>query len=680
MKLRLACVVTAFLSLVLSLSAQTTAQAPPPLIQFSNVATDEGGNTLSGVIDIAFSLYNAQQGGESLWSETHHNVQLDPTGHYSVQLGITKPNGVPTALFTTGEARWLGVQIAQQPEQARLLLVSVPYALKAGDAATIGGLPPSAFVLAPTAEGSTTATGSAASAAGSAPPPAADVTTTGGKVRYLPIFNGASTIVDSVVYQSIIGAAAKVGIGTTTPAATLDVNGAVNAATSFNLGGNTFAYGSFAQTNVFLGFAGNSTMTGDGNTASGYQALLSNTSGYSNTASGWGTLQKNTMGCCNTASGNEALQNNATGNVNTATGNEALELNTTGSSNTASGSGALFFNAGGNFNTASGAEALSANTGGYANTANGWEALFLNSGGNNNTAIGAEALLNLTGGSNDTALGASAGPDAGFPSVSNSTAIGANADVTISNALVLGSINGVNGATASVNVGIGTTAPKSLLTVTGSDSTANGFGAALQISNAASGGGNWYLRSGATGNSTPAGGLSIANDDQYAVEIEANGNVGILTNTANPPDMPLTVNGGADKPGGGSWATFSDRRLKNLDGSFRSGLSQIMKLSPILYRYKADNAMGIRDREEHVGLVAQDVQKVVPEAVTENSKGYLLVNNDPIIWSMLNAIKEQQREIRALKSELRATRQTLQKVEVRVAGTQPALVAAKQTR
>ena len=66
MKLRLACMVTAFLSLVLSLSAQTTAQAPPPLIQFSNVATDEGGNTLSGVINITFSLYNAQQGGESL--------------------------------------------------------------------------------------------------------------------------------------------------------------------------------------------------------------------------------------------------------------------------------------------------------------------------------------------------------------------------------------------------------------------------------------------------------------------------------------------------------------------------------------------------------------------------------------------------------------------------------------
>src|SRR5271168_3413005 len=159
MKLRIGCVVVGFLSLVLSLAAQTASSGSvssqvPPLIQFSSVATDEGGNTLSGVVNITFSFYSGQQGGEPLWTETQNNVQLDATGHYSVQLGITKPNGVPTTLFTTGEARWLGVRIAEQAEQPRVLLLSVPYALKAGDAATIGGLPPSAFVLAAPAAGS----------------------------------------------------------------------------------------------------------------------------------------------------------------------------------------------------------------------------------------------------------------------------------------------------------------------------------------------------------------------------------------------------------------------------------------------------------------------------------------------------------------------------------------------
>jgi hypothetical protein len=117
----------------------------PPLIQFSNVATDEGGSSLSGVVSITFSLYNSQQGAEPLWVETQNNIQLDSTGHYSVQLGITKATGLPTTLFTSGEARWLGVRIAEQPEQPRVLLLSVPYALKAGDAATVGGLPPSAY-------------------------------------------------------------------------------------------------------------------------------------------------------------------------------------------------------------------------------------------------------------------------------------------------------------------------------------------------------------------------------------------------------------------------------------------------------------------------------------------------------------------------------------------------------
>jgi hypothetical protein len=232
MKPRLACVVAGFLSFVLSVAAQTasnssaSAQVPPPLIQFSNVATDEDGNTLSGVVNITFSLYNAQQGGEPLWSETQNNVQLDPTGHYSVQLGITKPNGVPTTLFTTGEARWLGVQIAERGEQPRVLLLSVPYALKAGDAATIGGLPPSAFVLAALPSGAVSAYPSEAATEQSAQPPsAADVTTTGGTVNFLPRFNGTSTIIDSVVFQSA-ASPFKIGINTTTPATTLDVKGA----------------------------------------------------------------------------------------------------------------------------------------------------------------------------------------------------------------------------------------------------------------------------------------------------------------------------------------------------------------------------------------------------------------------------------------------------------------------
>jgi len=231
MKLRIGWLLVGFLSFGLSLAAQTAssvsaASQVPPLIQFSNVATDERGNSLSGVVSISFSIYAAQQGGEPLWTETQNNVQLDPTGHYSVQLGITKPNGVSTTLFTSGEARWLGVRIAEQVEQPRVLLLSVPYALKAGDAATIGGLPPSAFVLVAPQGGSVPPYAAEAVAGQTVPPPAAeDVTTTGGTANYLPVFNAASTVIDSLLYQSGTGTTAKLGINTTAPASTLDVKG-----------------------------------------------------------------------------------------------------------------------------------------------------------------------------------------------------------------------------------------------------------------------------------------------------------------------------------------------------------------------------------------------------------------------------------------------------------------------
>src|SRR5580698_3818915 len=112
MKIRIAFVLVGFLSLATSLTAQTASINPassqvPAVIQFSNVASDEAGSPLSGLVAITFSLYNNARGGEPLWTETQ-NVQLDSAGRYSVYLGITRANGVPISLFSTGQAHWLG--------------------------------------------------------------------------------------------------------------------------------------------------------------------------------------------------------------------------------------------------------------------------------------------------------------------------------------------------------------------------------------------------------------------------------------------------------------------------------------------------------------------------------------------------------------------------------------------
>ncbi|HZN09974.1 MAG TPA: tail fiber domain-containing protein [Pyrinomonadaceae bacterium] len=137
------------------------------------------------------------------------------------------------------------------------------------------------------------------------------------------------------------------------------------------------------------------------------------------------------------------------------------------------------------------------------------------------------------------------------------------------------------------------------------------------------------------------------------MRITSIGRVGIGTTS---PDQLLSVNGDASKVGGGSWQSFSDRRLKNVKSPFTTGLSAVMKLQPVRYEYKSNNVLGLPNEGEHVGFAAQEVQKVIPEAVTSNSSGYLMVNNDPILWTMLNAIKEQQKEITELKRQVRQLR------------------------
>jgi hypothetical protein len=182
----------------------------PPVVKFSGVLTDVNNKPLTGTVGVTFALYKESQGGAPMWLETQ-NITPDKSGRYTVQLGSTTSQGVPTGLFASGEARWLGVQPQGQGEQPRTLLMSVPYALKALDAETIGGKPASSFMLAP-------APGKAA-APGKLPPGGI---TGNGTADFIPMFTGTTTIGNSNIFETIAG---NVGIATTTPAAKLDVKG-----------------------------------------------------------------------------------------------------------------------------------------------------------------------------------------------------------------------------------------------------------------------------------------------------------------------------------------------------------------------------------------------------------------------------------------------------------------------
>ncbi len=586
-----------FLVTVASLAAQQSNAdgnaSIPHLIRFSGVLKDVDGKPAQGTVGVTFALYKDEQGGVPLWMETQ-NVTPDASGRYSIMLGATKSDGLPTELFISKEARWLSVEPRGLPAPVRVLLLSVPYALKAVDAETIGGLPPSAFVLAAPA-GSASAFNATANASSSttAPPPASGVTTSGGTVNLIPLWSTASDIENSAISQIGSGTTAKIGINTATPTSTLDVKGSATVRGTLGLpaggvatatagkssqpvnlgassfyssnstaitqtfqlraepaGNNTatpsgtlnllFGSGTAAPTETGLKIAsngqivfaagqafpgtGNGTITGltagtdltGGGTSGNVTVNVDTTKVVTGVVAGTGLTGGGTGGVptlnldvtkvpllntVNTFTADQKVLGNVTsnglvsgsvvnalnsfdilgnpfafGSMNTGNSYFGFAGNQTGNGgdNVGTGQIALLNNSTDNGNTADGVAALKFNAGGSNNSAVGFFTLSANTSGGSNTAMGNNALIANTTGSNNTALGANAGPDSGHPNLSNATAIGANAQVTVSNALVLGSINGVNGASADTLVGIGTTAPAAKLDVRG---TANFTGA-----------------------------------------------------------------------------------------------------------------------------------------------------------------------------------------------------------
>ena len=224
-----------------STPAPVSAGTVPRLVRFSGVVK-AAGSEKAATVSLTFSLYQGQDGGTPLWAETQ-NVQVDGQGRYTALLGATQPDGLPLDLFTTGQARWLGVQpeLPGAGEQPRVLLVGVPYALKAADADTLGGMPASAFMMAAQAVSSgvissaqsssgTAAASPQGSGAQGAPQPGipdASTVTGSGTTNTIPIFTGATTIGNSHIAQS--GGAAVVKEVLQLPSL-----GAATASTGFN--------------------------------------------------------------------------------------------------------------------------------------------------------------------------------------------------------------------------------------------------------------------------------------------------------------------------------------------------------------------------------------------------------------------------------------------------------------
>jgi hypothetical protein len=142
-----------------STGSSNCAQSAPHFVKFNGKLPDVVAR--NGVAPVEFTIYADPTGGTALWQEIQV-VHPDFQGHYDVVLGITSTSGIPSDLFTSADSRWLGVRFLEPGslEEPRVLLVSVPYAVEASNAETLGGLPASAFAKVSPSTSTSTSTSS----------------------------------------------------------------------------------------------------------------------------------------------------------------------------------------------------------------------------------------------------------------------------------------------------------------------------------------------------------------------------------------------------------------------------------------------------------------------------------------------------------------------------------------
>ena len=316
----------------------------------------------------------------------------------------------------------------------------------------------------------------------------------------------------------------------------------------------------------------------------------------------------------NIAIGNNAMGNSVKAYNSIAIGTEALNN----------------INSSGGMDTAIGWHALTNNTSGYYNTAVGSVALYYNKTGASNTAIGSGACQYVTG-SNKTCIGADSGPTDNSDWASDDK-----------ERIFIGSKSKFNNGPA-------------VLEVHNTEDTGLGANkdAAVVIN------GNLIVKGGVISTLWTKGGKDDDNVNLYG---RTDGQMEPFWDKGGTPDYveKYSSNGHGKFKAFSGKREYSDRRLKYVGKDNNDGLAKIKQLKVFNYVYKKDTT-----KTPHVGVIAQDLQKVFPNAVKKGTDGFLTIRMEDMFYAVINAIKELDAKYQAQEKRINELEKRIEKLEAK---------------
>jgi hypothetical protein len=389
--------------------------------------------------------------------------------------------------------------------------------------------------------------------------------------------------------------------------------------------------------NTFVGAdAGFSNTSASNNTFIGSASGAANTTGFDNTFTGYFSGNANTIGFRNQFYGFRSGRRNTSGYRNIFIGGQSGHENLDGHDNICIGDSAGFTNQSGNFNVYLG------NYAGYASTNNGNVAIGFNANSSGTTSsesvyIGEEACVGIGGDGN---VGIGRGTALNASGTTKTTIIGWEAAPDLVDGehnIFIGDESGIGFTIENHNVVIGTRtelisgggSPASEITLLGYQTLADG-----NIVNATAIGAN----------------ARVCDDNTLVLGEHSGNNTTVVIGYCSAPNASgseLEVAGDVWSNGG---VLISDKRFKTNITQISNPLEIITKISGYNYSFKTDEFSEFNfPKVEQSGLIAQELLEHYPYAVKEGKSGYYGVRYNAIIPLLLEAIKEQQKQIDSLK-------------------------------